>query len=548
MNMRRSVPLALLTALVSASTAHAALVISHDATKNVTCSGGVCQPTAQDAVLNTGDLTSMLLGHDLTVQTGNGDGTAAGISIADGFSWTDNNRLTLSAKKSITVKAAVTVAGDGALTLNYNQGNVGGDLLFEGRGKIDFWNLASSFIVNGESFVLVGDIATLKSDIIANPTGSFALANNYDATADGPYKLSPITTFSGNFEGAGHTINGLTIRSAEKHVGLFGTLRKSALARDIVLTNATIEAKRHTGGALAGENSGAIRHASASAAITGANGGVLAGENFGTVEQSETSGSVSVYYAGAGGLVAFNYGTIRFSHSRADVTGEVNVGGLAGSNYGVIQDSSAAGKVRGNLGSTGGIGGLVGLNYNASIVRCSAIGNVSGDDRADNLGGLVGSSDAEGEIVQSFATGSVRGGDSTASVGGLVGANGATAITQSYATGTVGASGKLYAGGLLGFSDAPLNQVYSIGPASGAKYSGGLVGYEYKNAAATHGYWDVSTSGLNDGCGLGNCSGISGLTDAQLKSGLPNGFDPNIWGRSPNINNGYPYLLANPPR
>jgi hypothetical protein len=43
-------------------------------------------------------------------------------------------------------------------------------------------------------------------------------------------------------------------------------------------------------------------------------------------------------------------------------------------------------------------------------------------------------------------------------------------------------------------------------------------------------------------------SGLTGLTDAQLKSGLPPGFDPKIWGQSPSINNGYPYLLSNPPQ
>jgi len=31
------------------------------------------------------------------------------------------------------------------------------------------------------------------------------------------------------------------------------------------------------------------------------------------------------------------------------------------------------------------------------------------------------------------------------------------------------------------------------------------------------------------------------------ESGLADGFDPHIWRQSPNINNGYPYLLANPP-
>jgi hypothetical protein len=29
---------------------------------------------------------------------------------------------------------------------------------------------------------------------------------------------------------------------------------------------------------------------------------------------------------------------------------------------------------------------------------------------------------------------------------------------------------------------------------------------------------------------------------------LPEGFDPNVWRSDPNINNGYPYLLANPPQ
>ena len=43
------------------------------------------------------------------------------------------------------------------------------------------------------------------------------------------------------------------------------------------------------------------------------------------------------------------------------------------------------------------------------------------------------------------------------------------------------------------------------------------------------------------------CVVLTGLTDAQLKSGLPAGFDPAVWGQSAGINNGYPYLLSNPP-
>ena len=64
-------------------------------------------------------------------------------------------------------------------------------------------------------------------------------------------------------------------------------------------------------------------------------------------------------------------------------------------------------------------------------------------------------------------------------------------------------------------------------------------------------YWDLDTSGVsNPHQGAGNVAddpGITGLTDAQLKSGLPAGFDPKIWAINPKINNGYPYLIANPP-
>jgi len=35
--------------------------------------------------------------------------------------------------------------------------------------------------------------------------------------------------------------------------------------------------------------------------------------------------------------------------------------------------------------------------------------------------------------------------------------------------------------------------------------------------------------------------------DGPSKSGLPAGFSPTLRGQSPDINDGYPYLLANPP-
>ena len=81
-------------------------------------------------------------------------------------------------------------------------------------------------------------------------------------------------------------------------------------------------------------------------------------------------------------------------------------------------------------------------------------------------------------------------------------------------------------------------------------FKGGIAGTADKATAASD-YWDLDTSGISDPSkGAGNTAnfpGLTGLTTAQFQSGFPAGFDPAIWGQDPSINNGYPYLLANPP-
>ena len=45
----------------------------------------------------------------------------------------------------------------------------------------------------------------------------------------------------------------------------------------------------------------------------------------------------------------------------------------------------------------------------------------------------------------------------------------------------------------------------------------------------------------------GNISHVTGVTTKQLQKKLPAGFDKKIWAENPTINNGFPYLIANPP-
>ena len=115
--------------------------------------------------------------------------------------------------------------------------------------------------------------------------------------------------------------------------------------------------------------------------------------------------------------------------------------------------------------------------------------------------------------------------------------------TNSYASGRVSAG----IGGLVALGLITVTSSYSTAEVGPTNFSGGLIGEVHANAVQTS-YWDIDTAGVAYGCGEGDCSGVAGLSDAQLKSALPAGFDPKDLGPIASINNGYPYLLANPPQ
>jgi hypothetical protein len=272
--------------------------------------------------------------------------------------------------------------------------------------------------------------------------------------------------------------------------------------------------------------------------------GGLAGRSGGTIERSWVDETLVAANerSDAGGLVCENGGTIAESHSSASAGAGRGgwAGGLAGENSGLITRSYAGGSagvvadLSGNDGDEGA-GGLVAINGGAI-------------ERSYSFAGVSGGGSFAGETHQSTATG-----------GGLVATNYGT-IANSYALGPVSVGDRgftAYIGGLIGvaFSGSTAESAFAASPIACASCdshddAGGIVGADLGEADSAE-YWDLDASGIGDpsqGAGnIANDPGLTGLTDAQLKSGLPDGFDPAIWGQSPNINNGYPYLLANPP-
>ncbi|HSC18680.1 MAG TPA: hypothetical protein VLC74_07175 [Rhizomicrobium sp.] len=367
--------------LPAANAADAAVVISKDPTRNMSCSGGICTPTAADAVLNVSDLFFMLEDSDVTIKSTE---LAPDIELAAVFGWNLERGLTLDAYRSIGIKKQLTIAGlHGSLTLVTNDGGAGGDFWFDRTGHIDFWNRSAGLTINGTSYKLVDNIADLAAAIARKPRGAYALANDYNARNDGSYSHPPVNTdFPGTFEGLGHTILNLSIWETDKFTplaGLFVAVNRHGLVRDLRLTDANV---------MSDINEEQLA-------------GTITGENDGTILQCSASGSVSsAYQLVGGGLAGVSDGPI--IRSFADVTVEgadgSELGGLAGSVARHVSDSYALGHVAG--GDQSWVGGLFGYS-GGRLTNVYSTGSVSGGQNSV-VGGLIGASGSNGAISNAY--------------------------------------------------------------------------------------------------------------------------------------------------
>ncbi|HEX4533879.1 MAG TPA: GLUG motif-containing protein [Rhizomicrobium sp.] len=431
------------------------------------------------------------------------------ITVIAPIAWAGTATLTLNAYHSVQVDDLIHAKGKGGLTIDTAHD---GDLMFANGGRVQFDSLASDLNIDGASFTLENNLAALTSAITAKPNGNYAMANNYNAAANGTYTSSVIhKAFQGTLEGLGNVINNLTIKNAAgDDTGLFSTVGANGAVRDINLANAEIYGLANNAyvGGLVANNKGRISGASISGKVRGG------------------------YESFAGGLVGYAAGSSRISgsSSAAQVSGSYYsyAGGLVGTNEGTISGSTASGDVTSGYDSY--VGGLVGHNDGGDVDGSSASGDVTGDYQAD-VGGLIGY-DESGTVTNSRASGDVFGGYHSYA-GGLIGGNYESALSKSSATGDVTADYESYVGGLFGYDE--YGKVLSS-HASGAvnagydSYAGGLSGYAFdeiaKNVFATGDVTaDVSYAG-----GLFGYTGDATLTNTHASGNVAGGSGSEIGG------------------
>ena len=182
-------------------------------------------------------------------------------------------------------------------------------------------------------------------------------------------------SYTGTFDGGGHTIKGLTVTTNDQYVGLFGRLGKAGTVKNVVMEGVQITSNHSLGYA----------------------GGVAGFSWGGTIENCSVSGSVSGAVS-VGGVVGIQWeASITGCSSSATVKGMVQVGGVAGeTNSGATMAACyATGNVTIEIDPINNIlgGGLVGFNAGSSVLACYATGNVTSTGSGTgnvHIGGFLG--------------------------------------------------------------------------------------------------------------------------------------------------------------
>ncbi|MFL6691007.1 MAG: hypothetical protein ACJ8IR_12615 [Alphaproteobacteria bacterium] len=403
----------------------------------------------------------------------------------------------MDAALSWTSSASLALTASGSLIVNKpvivaGSGSVAiqtadSGLSFAPKASLSFWDLFSALTINKVAYTLVGDIKSLGFQV----STAVAFARDYDASVDGQYNDSPVAFIesNGRLEGLGHTISHLTVSGGGFVGQSVGTLTNLHLVNARVFCGGGL----YTGMAVK-ENLGLINHLSVSGAIL----------------------TTGICWYEVGGLVGANQpgGIIRNSSTKIRIPiGGYQTGGLVGVNAGTISNSWVEGTVRGMGTAVGEQGALVGINA----------GTI---DNSYSLADTRFCAQCKFEAAH----------------GGIVGE---TSTSPNYPSKVVSS----YAAGRT--ARAPSPWVWIGGCGEPVNLAGSIVGCDgdYSSFAST--YWVTDSSLHNPKSSAGNkaqLAGVAGLTQAQLKAALPPGFDATIWGQSPDINNGYPYLRSNPPQ
>ncbi len=375
-----------------------------------------------------------------------------------------------------------------------------------------------------------GSMKTSTSNLCAKLTSDIDLTGK-EWTPIGCYNSkSDCVYYGGTFDGAGHTVSGLTINNAKKYQALFGYVKGGTIQDLTVKGSVSSSAKSspYAAGIVSYGNPVTVKNCINEVDVTASAKGYAAGvcAYLGTgskMESCANKGSVSGYgdyVGGVAGTVTGSTTTITgcFNHGVVINTGKPGsmnycTGGIAGGiATGVtVERCGNTGNITSTLKRTGGIAGSAGGTINA----CFNTGTITGIYGVGGIAGDSGTSDAK--VAGCYNTGDVKGVSPSASfkdtnakgIGGIIGGVGGTrykaSVSGCYNMGTVSNASTLTditVGGIVGCSAA---KTYS--------------GTATENLMTVTNCWYLDTTAAQGDGYNKNASGITAKTAKQIADG-----------------------------
>ena len=222
--------------------------------------------------------------------------------------------------------------------------------------------IGEGYEIDGEGNYTVTTADGLKAwttAVQSNSSLNCTLADDieFPAVSEGEQNWTCINEFTGIFDGAGHTINGI------RGNGFINRLDEGGVVKNVYIKSSM------TKGPLS--NTGGI--------VNNSYGDVIGCSYFGTIEASS---STSV-----GGIVGYNYGNIIGCIFGGTIEGSFTCGGIVGTTKGNVVACCSAGMMSGSDEVGAYTGGIIGdINVSITLLSCYSKANVTGWC----CGGLIG--------------------------------------------------------------------------------------------------------------------------------------------------------------
>ena len=416
-------------------------------------------------------------------------------------------------------------------------------LTAEQLAKLSFAIGASDADYQGKYFKLGADVVLNDGDIIDDKGALIA-----DSTK--LHKWTPIgnssVSFTGTFDGNGHTVSGMFINTTSTHNGLFGN--NSGTVQNVTVADSWVSGGKYTAGVV-GYNTGSLKSLTNRASVTSPTGPV--GGVVGTSE--DTYGNVNliddVYNFGVikgmtdvGGIIGFidrvkltnaqNYGLVEGEKYTGGIWGGANSTTVEANyliNYGNIVGKNNIGGIAGYCGHYG-----VGSKYSAKCGILKFIRNEGNVRGSTYVGGIAGSFGGQSLFVVNAA--SIEGSDY---VGGLFGNADFSIISSVYNVGTI--SGSKNVGGIIGYNqEGVTSSAYSTGKVDGDSLVGLMIGYNYNTTMADYYYLKQGGQepfGQNNGGGVATPKSADYMKSKDFAELLGDDF---VYDSG--LNDGYPVL------